>query len=154
MKKTLLITIFIFYSFFTSFAEEIKTVADIFPKASQMKGGSSSWIVAGVVAEKRDRCTVYENTYAYYSTKKEKILNIERENTYVVSARIFECDNFAEALKNYKELADISKKHANRKQVAPVPFGEQGIMVALPLQKKQGKASRLISILHIFSETL
>ncbi len=142
MKKTLLITIFIFYSFFTSFAEEIKTVADIFPKASQMKGGSSSWIVAGVVAEKRDRCTVYENTYAYYSTKKEKILDIERENTYVVSARIFECDNFAEALKNYKELADISKKYANRKQVAPVPLGEQGIMVALPLQKKQGKSQQ------------
>ncbi len=107
-----------------------------------MKGGSSSWIVAGVVAEKRDRCTVYENTYAYYSTKKEKILDIERENTYVVSARIFECDNFAEALKNYKELADISKKYANRKQVAPVPFGEQGIMVALPLQKKQGKSQQ------------
>lgn len=73
---------------------------------------------------------------------KEKILDIERENTYVVSARIFECDNFAEALKNYKELADISKKHAKRKQVAPVPFGEQGIMVALPLQTKQGKSQQ------------
>ena len=142
MRKTLLITIFIFYSFFTCFAEEVKTVADIFPKASQMKGGSSSWIVAGVSSEKRDRCTVYENTYAYYSTKKEKILDIERENTYVVSARIFECDNFAEALKNYKELSEISKKHAKRKQVAPVPFGEQGIMVALPLQKKQGKSQQ------------
>lgn len=142
MRKTLLITIFIFYSFFTCFAEEVKTVADIFPKAADMKGGSSSWIVTGVQTEKRDRCTIYENTYAYYSTKKEKILDIERENTYVVSARIFECDNFAEALKNYKELADISKKHAKRKQVAPVPFGEQGIMVALPLQKKQGKSQQ------------
>ena len=142
MRKTLLITIFIFYSFFTCFAEEVETVADIFPKASGMKGGSSSWIVTGVSSEKRDRCTVYENTYAYYSTKKEKILDIERENTYVVSARIFECDNFAVALKNYKELADISKKHAKRKQVAPVPFGEQGIMVALPLQKKQGKSQQ------------
>lgn len=142
MRKTLLITIFIFYSIFTCFAEEVKTVADIFPKAADMKGGSSSWIVTGVQTEKRDRCTVYENTYAYYSTKKEKILDIERENTYVVSARIFECDNFAIALKNYKELADISKKHAKRKQVAPVPFGEQGIMVALPLQKKQGKSQQ------------
>ena len=142
MRKTLLITIFIFYSFFTCFAEEVETVADIFPKASGMKGGSSSWIVTGVSSEKRDRCTVYENTYAYYSTKKEKILDIQRENTYVVSARIFECDNFAEALKNYKELADISKKHARNKQVAPVPFGEQGIMVALPLQKKQGKSQQ------------
>ena len=46
---------------------------------------------------------------------------------FFVSARIFECDNFAEALKNYKELADISKKYANRKQVAPVPFGEEQV---------------------------
>lgn len=142
MRKTLLITIFIFYSFFMCFAEEVKMVADIFPKAANMKGGSSSWIVAGVQTEKRDRCTVYENTYAYYSTKKEKILDIERDNTYIVSARIFECDNFAEALKNYKELADISKKYAKRKQVAPVPFGEQGIMVALPLQKKHSKSQQ------------
>ena len=142
MRKIILLTIFIFYSFLAYGAEEIKSVADIFPKASQMKGGSSSWIVAGVSSEKRDRCTVYENTYSYYSTKKEKILDIERENTYMVSARIFECDNFAEALKNYKELAAISKKHAKRKQVAPVPFGEQGIMVALPLQAGRGKSQQ------------
>ncbi len=142
MRKTLLIIILIFYSFAVYGAEEIKTIAEVFPKASQMKGGSSSWIVTGVSSEKRERCTVYENTYAYYSTKKEKILDIERENTYIVSARIFECDNFAEALKNYKELAEISTKHAKRKQIAPVPFGEQGIMVALPLQKKHGKSQQ------------
>ncbi len=140
-KLILFIAIIMVYSV-TSFAGEIKTVKDLFPKSSEMKGGSSSWILSGISEEKRDRCKVYENTYAYYSTKKEKILDIERSNTYVVSARIFDCDNFGVALDTYKNLADISKKHAKRKQVAPVPFGEQGIMVALPLSAKQGKSQQ------------
>lgn len=118
------------------------TTGDILPKASEMKGGSSSWIVSGVNKEKRGRCTVYDNTYAYYSTKKEKILDIERSNTYVVSARIFDCDNFGVALDKYKELAEISKKNAKKKQIAPAPFGEQGVMVALPLKDKQGKSQQ------------
>ena len=134
----LLITIFNLHAM----AGDNLTTGDILPKASEMKGGSSSWIVSGVNKEKRGRCTVYDNTYAYYSTKKEKILDIERSNTYVVSARIFDCDNFGVALDKYKELAEISKKNAKKKQIAPAPFGEQGVMVALPLKDKQGKSQQ------------
>lgn len=146
MKQILLAIIFIFSSFFICYAEEFKTVADIFPKASSMKGGSSAWLVSGVSSKQsvkdNSRCTLYENTYAYYSEKKEKILGIERANTYVVSARIFDCNNFAEALKVYNGLSTTTRKLAKSKQFAAVPFGEQGIMVALPLQASQSKSQQ------------
>ncbi len=142
MKKIILFTTLILIYSLPVFALEVKSVKDMFPKSSDLRGGSSSWIISGISDSQRGRCKVYENTYAYYSTKKEKILDIERSNTYVVSARIFDCDNFGAALDTYKELAAISRKHAKSKQVAPVPFGEQGIMVALPLAKKQGKSQQ------------
>lgn len=142
MGKIILFIIIISLYAFTLNANTIKKASEILPKASDMKGGSSSWIVSGVNEEKRGRCTVYDNTYAYYSNKKEKILDIERSNTYVVSARIFDCDNFGVALDKYKELAEISKKNAKKKQIAPAPFGEQGVMVALPLKNMQGKSQQ------------
>ena len=142
MRKIILFIIIISLYAFTLNANTIKKASEILPKASDMKGGSSSWIVSGVNEEKRGRCTVYDNTYAYYSNKKEKILDIERSNTYVVSARIFDCNNFGVALDKYKELAEISKKNAKKKQIAPAPFGEQGVMVALPLKNMQGKSQQ------------
>lgn len=142
MKKITLFILPIIFFMFNAQGQTFKTAGDILPKASDMRGGSSSWIVSGVNEEKRGRCTVYDNTYAYYSNKKEKILDIERSNTYVVSARIFDCDNFGIALDKYKELAAISKKNAKKKQIAPVPFGEQGVMVALPLKDRKGKSQQ------------
>lgn len=142
MKKLVIFILLFVFSTTYAFSQTIKEAKDILPKASEMKGGSSSWIVSGVNKEKRGRCTVYDNTYAYYSTKKEKILDIERSNTYMVSARIFDCDNFGVAFDTYKELAEISKKNAKKKQIAPVPFGEQGIMVALPLKDVQGRSQQ------------
>ena len=126
MRKIILFIIIISLYAFTLNANTIKKASEILPKASDMKGGSSSWIVSGVNEEKRGRCTVYDNTYAYYSNKKEKILDIERSNTYVVSARIFDCDNFGVALDKYKELAEISKKNA---------FLEKFGILILPLLK-------------------
>ena len=142
MKKLVIFILLFVFSTTYAFSQTIKEAKDILPKASEMKGGSSSWIVSGVNKEKRGRCTVYDNIYAYYSTKKEKILDIERSNTYMVSARIFDCDNFGVAFDTYKELAEISKKNAKKKQIAPVPFGEQGIMVALPLKDVQGRSQQ------------
>lgn len=141
MKSFVLtLSVLLFYSFFV-FAADNASIADMFPKASEMRGGTSMWIVSGISSEKRGRCSVHENTYAYYSPdKKEKILDIERSNTYVVSARIFDCDNLGAAFDMYKELSALSKKHAKKNQSASVPFGEQGIMVALPPKNKSSKS--------------
>lgn len=130
MKK-LLIILTILFSFNVQ-AETKVSYNDFFPKAAEMKGGSSSWIASDISSEKRDNCTVYERNYSYYSTKKEKILDIERNNTYSVSARVFVCNNFKSAFDTYKKLANTSKKYAKKNQVANVPFGEQGILAAIP----------------------
>ena len=141
MKSFVLtLSVLLFYSSFV-FAADNASIADMFPKASEMRGGTSMWIVSGISSEKRGRCSVHENTYAYYSPdKKEKILDIERSNTYIVSARIFDCDNLGAAFDMYKELSALSKKHAKKNQSASVPFGEQGIMVALPPKNKSSKS--------------
>lgn len=138
MKK-LLIILTILFSFSVQ-AEAKVSYNDFFPKAAEMKGGSSSWIASDINSKKRDNCTIYERNYSYYSTKKEKILDIERNNTYSVSARVFVCNNFKSALDTYKELAKTSKKYAKKNQVASVPFGEQGILAAIPSKNSVRKS--------------
>lgn len=109
---------------------------DIFPKSSEMEGGSSKWIISGVKEEKRNRCTVYTNTYTYYSDKGSVFLGITRKNSYIVSVRIFNCDNFSVAIDEYNQLLKAEDKVAKNKKSATAAFGESGNLTAIPLNAK------------------
>lgn len=105
---------------------------DVFPKPSELSGGASGWIASDAAAEKGERCVLYRKDYTYYSTKKERILDIERNNTYSVSVRVFACDNLDVAAEKYKELSAVDEKIKSKKMTNPAPFGEKGVLLALP----------------------
>ncbi len=131
------LTILLLLHFFNHFAiaSEISHVKDVFPKVEQLRGGASSWIISGVTEEQREECTMYENTYTYYSTRGETIMDIKRNNSYMVSVRIYSCGNFMSAFNLYEELSQVEKDYEGSKQTAPAPFGEMGSFFAIPTEK-------------------
>lgn len=136
MKKAIILLI-IYFTVSSSYVladnkKEI-TMYDIFPKSSEMEGGSSKWIISGVKEEKRGRCTVYTNTYTYYSDKGSVYMGITRKNTYIVSARIFNCDNFISAIDEYNSLLKSEEKIKKDKKSATAAFGEAGNLTAIPI---------------------
>lgn len=108
------------------------TLFDVFPSSGELPGGSSAWIISGVKEDKHDKCSVYTNTYTYYADKGSVFLGIERKNTYMVSVRVFSCDNFLLAAEKYSSLLAAEEKFDTPKQQAAAAFGERGVLTAIP----------------------
>lgn len=105
---------------------------DVFPKSGELPGGASAWISSDITKSSGNRYVLYEKNYTYYSTQKQMLLGMERNNTYSVSARIFACENTNIALSKYDNLTDVDKKIKGKKNISPAPFGERGVLMALP----------------------
>lgn len=109
---------------------------DVFPKSSDLTGGTSAWISSDIAKSTGKRYVLYEKNYTYYSTQKQMLLGMERNNTYSVSARIFACENTNIALSKYDNLTDVDKKIKGKKNISPAPFGERGVLLALPTKDR------------------
>lgn len=105
---------------------------DIFPKPSELQGGATGWFASDLTKTVGERFVVYEKNYSYYSTVRQRILDIERSNAYSVSVRIFACENLEVANAKYASLAAVDEKIVSKKMTSPAPFGERGVLLALP----------------------
>ena len=111
------------------------SVKSLFPKPQELPGGNSAWIVSGVSEEKRDKCSLFTNSYAYYSDKGSVLMGMERSNSYAVSVRVFACNNFLNAINEYNLLLAAENKLESKKKSAPVAFGERGVLTAVPVKE-------------------
>ena len=111
------------------------SVKSLFPKPQELFGGSSAWIVSGISEEKRDKCSLFTNSYAYYSDKGSVLMGMERSNSYAVSVRVFACNNFLNAINEYNLLLAAENKLESKKKSAPVAFGERGVLTAVPVKE-------------------
>ncbi len=134
-KACFLCAVFFLFCSVATAGEKDFSPADLFPKSGELPGGSSAWIVSGVTEEKRDKCSLYVNTYTYYSDKGSVLLGIERSNTYMVSVRVFACGNFLAAMDEYDSLLAAEAKIEGPKKSASVAFGERGTLTAVPVKK-------------------
>lgn len=107
----------------------------VFPAPSDLPGGASGWMATEIVKTKKNRMIIYEKNYSFYSEKKERILDIERNNTYNASVRIFACDNLDIAKEKYFSLVAVDEKIKSKKMSNPAPFGERGMLLVLPSGK-------------------
>ena len=118
---------------------EIKNMNDLFPTSEELKGGIEKWITSDAIAVDDNTCEVFEKSYFYYSLEKEKIMDIERNNTYFVNSRMFQCNNTSIAYDLYKDFYNVSREKVNRKYFITIPFGNDSFVVMLPLTDDKGK---------------
>lgn len=119
--------------------KDIVNMNEIFPTAAELKGGIEKWITTDAKAVKDDTCELFEKRYFYYSLDKEKIMDIERNNTYFVNSRMFQCNNTSTAYELYKKFFQNSREKVHPRFFTTIPFGNESFVVMLPLLDENGK---------------
>ncbi|TYB33420.1 MAG: carboxypeptidase regulatory-like domain-containing protein, partial [Flexistipes sinusarabici] len=102
---------------------------NMFPKMTELKGGSSRWIATGVVHELYDNYVRLESTYNYFSDKTEKIWDIKRDKNYSVDVKLFFAKDNKAAVNLYENMMDKRKSRFER----DVKFGDEGRIFVRPV---------------------
>jgi len=103
-------------------------VKNLFPKVSDLDGGSELWLNTGIRSKQEDNHTVFSTTYSYYSGKGKKMMNIVRKGQYETNIALYSFNNFVDASMYFHELTKDAPK--NRSQ--QVRFGERGLFFLYP----------------------
>jgi len=107
----------------------LSSLYNMFPKMTELKGGSSRWIATGVVHELYDNYVRLESTYNYFSEKTEKIWDIKRDKNYSVDVKLFFAKDNKAAVNLYENMTDKRESRFER----DVKFGDEGRIFVRPV---------------------
>lgn len=131
MKKFVCIILLLLISVSFSMAKEspLDPLYNMFPKMTELKGGSARWIATGVVNELYDDYVRLESTYNYFSEETEKIWDIKRDKNYSVDVELYFAKDNTAAAKLYDNMTINRKSRFERN----VKFGDEGRIFVRPV---------------------
>lgn len=124
-----LLILFISINLNASENNPLSSLYNMFPKMTELKGGSSRWIATGVVHDLHDNYVRLESTYNYFSEETEKIWDIKRDKNYSVDVKLFFAKDNKVAENLYDNMTDKRESRFER----DVKFGDEGRIFVRPV---------------------
>lgn len=120
----------------------LQDLYDIFPKSDQLSAGNNRWLYTSIKEDRLSEYVVLSSSYTYFNKSSEKIMGIERQDSFTVDISLYYARNANVSSEIYEQL--IKKgDFPIRKELS---FGEKSIVKLKPVSLRKMKADYQILI--------